>query len=232
MKTYLTSLCAALLLGPAAAALKPPPPVGSLPDGYYADVSTQQPVATLTFTRTLGQPSQAATEANTGYDAVAVTWSCYVLHADTGTGHGRVPRYRTSAWMVARVGKAANGRIDLHDIGLQHRTMTVMMRASSPHGRPIKLYRVESNGQAVHEEQTVLGAQNQFGGNFEGFYVIRRSGRQVLGNRIEWDNRYQIETEADDLMLECFFADHPPGETAQPEDGGPPPIPPGAQNSN
>jgi len=198
---------ASSVASPGGSGIDIPASPGDIPASY-------QLVAFTHLLTTMGKPGRHGNYAAVGN----VRWECYAYVAQ-----GQ-PQSRNTVWLVGTFpGGAPVGQdIDLHDIGAQHRSLQIWLRASSTSPLPtIEVYQVERQGGKVRE--LLQPEDGSTAPDRKGFYAINRSGG--YGNNT-YENRYVIVTKARHLLLEVFFDEHPPGVGAQPEDGGPPPLPP------
>jgi hypothetical protein len=257
MHTKPKILCAVLMMsiafGSARAGANVPSP-GELPKGGLnipPTVSSYQEVATATFKMTMGK-DQIGTPAPKKRHK-DLTWIAFADSLeDTARPGTYLPRWRTTAWLVGGFGLKPNGKgsyeskawpegaaVDLHEIGAQHRSAEVLVRVVTKKGNTanVRLYLVEKDGTAVDPkdpdyEQKVLDENSIYGPLAKGFFLIRKSAPQRLGaQQHRYDNRYVLISDDKETTLEVYFPMHPPGsESAQTEDGGPPPVPPVNEN--
>lgn len=151
----------------------------------------------------------------------SVTWTCWVRESDD---QGRKRRARTTAWLVAQVGSGGGALdVDLHAIGAQHRSHTVLVR-TIPADATTQLFKTEENRVPIPPPN-----QKAMKAGPTGFYQIDPSDPQLSAKeaKVTFLNRYSLRSTGSKATIEVFFDKHPPGTfVRQLEDGGPPPIPP------
>lgn len=163
----------------------------------------------------------------------AIEWECYAFFDRAG----QTPRKRTSPWLVGHLRNPSAGYVlwDLHDIGAQNRRHVAYVRPVV-HGASIfKIVQTHENHDEIPnwKECSSVG-QSAPQDPLASFYEIQPSEPDLKKKDI-LKRRYKILSNDRCLRLEVVIKDHLPNgrliETAQLEDGGPPPVPPSAMEN-
>lgn len=153
-----------------------------------------------------------------------IVWTCWAEHSVIDNK----PAKRITAWNegVLKDAPGASPGLSLFDIGAQHRQAKIKLRIKSRSGNVTLTQVTDANGKPT----TVAPTKDT-----NGFYTIepaRPGGGSVV-------NQYEIHSTEKNIVLEAYFAAHPPGtpflainpvQNFQIEDGGPPSVPPVNEN--
>lgn len=159
-----------------------------------------------------------------------LTWQSYLARDPRPQGK---LKNRAHAWLHGSftVATGSGLRISLHELGAQHRELTVLVRVTpKTPGKSAQLFLVEKNGFPVNIPQSPI-APPPSDSPLVGFYWIGASGPKQTGTITKFENSYALVLEDGEWELDVFYFDHLPGRGAQQlEDGGPPPTYPSTLN--